>query len=233
MQIQHFRLTVWVAALLLAGPNIGHAATAVPDFNVGGIPPPGFPDFSNTASIALGKTGVGADAGYQLVSGDIPGSFSFQYSPTLSYNVSGNFSLSATASAGGAFSGSFAINGTVPDYNGPGTPPLPSKQNLFSGTIAGLNADVVGGDGTPVAVGFVTTGFSGWASQFSTGSAESIYLSDFNVPWMATMANSPKFKNLSLQGSALTTVPLPAAVWLFGSACGLLACVRRNKAPAA
>ena len=233
MQIQRFRVTVWIAALLLAGPNIGRAATALPGFNIYGIPPAGFPNFSNTATTTLSKTGIDAAATFQLVSTGAPGDFLFQYDPSLSYNVSGSFSLSATANAGGPFTGIFAVNGTLPGYTGPGTPPLPSAQNLFSGTLGLMNLDVVSGDGTPVAVGFATTGFSGWARQFSSGSDESVYLYNFNVPWVLNLSNSAKFKRISLRGSALSTVPLPAAVWLFGPACGLLACVRRRKAAAA
>jgi hypothetical protein len=214
--------------LLSMLPSVGFAASAVPNFLIGGVPPAGFPHFENPASITLTKFGTGASASFLLTSANTSGNFIFQYNPSSAYNVTGTYSLNASYNAVGVFTGgSLAINGTLPGYNGPGTAPSATSQNLFSAKLVSFGYDSVP-DITPVALGFKTENFSGWAKQFSDGSAESAYLYNFNVPGLMSMFTNPKFKTITFQGSAMTTVPIPAAVWLFGSGLALISCVRRN-----
>jgi hypothetical protein len=218
-----------VLSLLSLLPSVGFAASAVPNFLIGGVPPAGFPHFENPASITLTKSGTGSSASYLLTSANTSGDFIFQYNSTSAYNVTGTYNLTASFNAAGVFTGgSLAINGTLPGYNGPGTAPSATSQNLFSANLVSFGYDIVP-DITPVALGFKTENFSGWATQFSDGSAESAYLYNFNVPGLMNMFANPKFKTITFQGAALTTVPIPAAVWLFGSGLALISCVRRNK----
>jgi hypothetical protein len=221
---------MWCAlTLLFVLPSVGIAASAVPNFLIGGVPPAGFPHFENPASITLTKFGTSSSATFQLTAASTSGNFIFQYDPTSAYTVTGTYSLTASFNATGVFTGgSLAINGTLPGYDGPGTAPATTAQNLFSAHLVSFGNDIVP-DITPVALGFKTENFSGWATQFSDGSAESAYLYNFNVPGLMGMFTNPKFKTITFQGSAITTVPIPAAVWLFGSGLALIACVRRKK----
>ena len=214
--------------LLSVLPSVGIAASAVPNFLIGGVPPAGFPHFENPASITLSKSGTGASASFLLTSANTPGNFIFQYDPSSAYNVTGTYSLNASYNAAGVFTGgSLAINGTLPGYDGPGAAPSATSQNLFSANLVSFGYDSV--PGPLVALGFKTENFSGWATQFSDGSAESAYLYNFNVLGLMSMFTNPKFKHITFQGSAMTTVPIPAAVWLFGSGLALISCVRRKK----
>lgn len=232
MQAKSRGLAWWSIIVLCLLPTFGLAATAVPNFIIGGIPPAGFPHFENTASITLTKqTSGGATTGYVLTSASRPGTFVFQYNPTNAYNVSGTYSLTANFNASGGFAnGNLAITGSIPGYNGPGTAPTADpNQNLFSAKLVSFGSDVVSDTVSPVALGFMTTDFTGWATQFSDASAESTYLYSFNVPGLMSMFNNPKFRSITFQGMAMTTVPIPAAVWLFGSGIAMLSCFRRKR----
>ena len=229
MKFKGYSLPQGFAILLYLSPSLGFGASAVPNFIIGGVPPAGFPHFENPASITLTKTGAGSAATFQLTSASTPGSFIFQYNPTSAYAVAGTYSLTANFNAAGTFTGgTLAINGTIPGYNGPGTAPAPTTQNLFSANLVGFGYDIIP-DNSPVALGFMTQDFSGWATQFSDGSAESAYLYSFNVPGLMSMFTNPKFRTITFQGSAMTTVPIPAAVWLFGPGLALIAGFRRKK----
>ena len=143
--------------------------------------------------------------------------------------VGGAYHLQASFnSAGGLTGGSVAITGSIPGYNIPGTA-APSSANLYTANLLAYGVDTVA-DSTPMALGFKTGNAGGWAAQFQGGHQESIYLYDFNVAALASSFTSPKFVGATFaKASALTTVPLPAAVWLFGPALGLLSGFRRRR----
>jgi len=233
MQARNFKQALAAAALLAALPSIGQATSYVPNFSVPGVPLPGNPNFDNTASITLSRNSVVSGSGYTLTSVSTPGSFVFQPSSSSSYNVTGTFSLSASFSSAGAFTGgTVAINGTIPTYSGPGTigTVTTTTQNLFSADLTAYGADNTN-DSTPFSLGFKTENFSGWASQFSAGSPESVYLYSFNVPALTSKFGSSKFapgSSVTFQGAAFTTVPVPSAVWLLGSAFALAPWARRK-----
>ncbi|MDD5035531.1 MAG: VPLPA-CTERM sorting domain-containing protein [Methylococcaceae bacterium] len=219
-------------ALLAVLPNLGHAATAVPNFDIDGIPKPGFPHFANSADITLTKSDSGSGASFQLsaVSTD-KSPFVFQYNPSSSFTVNGTFNLAATFNASGKFTdGNITVDGTIPGYNVPGTT-APSSTNLFSAKLIAFGAETEIDDSSPVALGFKTDNLTGWAGdQFGNHGQESVYLYNFNVPGLMNDFSNFKFKTATFHGSAITTVPVPAAVWLFGSALALLSGARRRKA---
>jgi hypothetical protein len=205
-------------------PSLGQAATAS-DISIPGIPPAGFPSFENNVSITQTRTGSGASAVTTLKAFDDPGSFVFKLNSSQSYNVTNTgYLLSATFNSAGNFTGgNLSITGIVQGY--PGAPA--TVTNLYTANLASFAYDNVN-DATPVALGFRTDNWSGWAAQFQQA-PESAYLYNFNVIGFVNNLTNPLFKNTTFHGSAVTTVPIPAAAWLFGSALALLAGARRRK----
>lgn len=233
-----------MTALLGAAPSVTQAA--VPNFNIPGVLLPGYPQFVNNATVTLAKTGgtfaAGTTRTYSLTATTAAGPFDFTPTPTSStFTVNGTFNLTATFNVTGTATpvltgGSVSINGTLPGYSGPQPSQTltGSAENLFSANLTpgSFGFDVIS-DGSPVALGFVTNSFTGWATQFSAGFPESVYLFSFSVPSLMTQFNNPKLTApISFTGAALTTVPVPAAVWLFSSAMLGFVGLRRRKSAA-
>jgi hypothetical protein len=236
MQLEKFVYPAVAFLALAALPVTSHAAAAVPNFSIAGIPAAGFPHFDNTrdVTVTLAKNGTGATT-YQLTATYNGGPFVFQTDPWTSYNVTGGsytlnafFSNTSTSTNPAFTSGTVAINGSIPGYSGPGTPP-PNPGLLYGANLTAFGFDRTP-DSTPAALGFKTDSPTGWAAQFQ-GGPESVYLYDFNVAALMSSFSSAKFRSVQFtRASAFTTVPLPAAVWLFGSALVGLAGVRRRPA---
>lgn len=236
MKLQRFSCSVGTLLCLVGFSTPSHALSVVPNFNIGGIPPPGYAHFDMTSDVqvSLVKSGSGAAATYQLQASYVPaqGSALFQQNPWLSFGMVGSYQLTASFNSGATLTGgSVTINGTVPGYGYAGyTPPPSTPSLLYRADLAAYGADTVA-DATPMALGFRTTNPSGWAAQFQT-TDESVYLYGFNVAALMSSFTSNKFKSTSFnKASALTTVPIPAASWLFGSA--LIALSRRRRSGAA
>lgn len=240
MCVKNYMLPLWAAAALAVAPSFGQAA--LPDLNVPGIAPAGYANFSDAASITLTKQGsMDGTGGYLLTatSTGATGPFVFQYDPSTSFNVNGTFNLSATFNSTGTFiGGNVGITGTIPGYNGPGNAGTvaTASQNLFSANLSAFNVDIASPSSND-ALGFTTdkASFSGWASQFAANSNESVYLYAFGAHGLMSLFTNPRFtpgSSITLQGQAVTTVPIPAAVWLFGSSLAFLTGVgaRRKKA---
>ncbi len=237
MRIQSHALPLGILLVMygLSGPV--QALAVVPNFNIAGIPPPGFAHFDQTrdVEVKLVKSGTGTGATYQLTAtfnntanGDPA---LFQQDPWTQFGMSGTYQLTANFdSAAGWTGGSVSINGTVPGYNVPGyTAPPNTSSLLYRADLIAYRADTTA-DATPMALGFETTNPTGWAAQFQTGN-ESVYLYDFNVAALMGSFTSNKFKSVTFtKASALTTVPLPAAFWLFGTALLALSGARRRPA---
>lgn len=238
MYVKNYMLPLWAAVGLAAAPGLGQAA--LPAFNVPGIAPAGYVNFSDAASVTLAKQ---QDNSYLLTAASTNASpFVFQNNANTSFNVSGTFNLSATFSSAGAFTGgTVSINGTIPGYNGPGNAGTVATipQNLFSANLSAFSVDIAS-PSTDDALGFTTNqaSFNGWANQFAAASDESVYLYAFNVRGLTSLFSNPRFvpgSAITFQGQAITTVPIPAAVWLFGSSLALLSGVgaRRKKTASA
>lgn len=225
MKFASYLLPLWVAALLVAMPNIGQASPVPVDpyeIEIDGIPAPGYPSFQNAVSITQSRSGTGASATTLLVATHTASGITFRPNANSSYAIlNPSFLLSASFDSEGAFiSGSVSINGELPGYNGPGIAPPAGLTNLYLANLSDFGFDKVNGK-TPVALGFKTDNFSGWAAQFQSG-PESVYLYDFNVVGFMNSFKNPKLRTTTFSGSAITTVPVPGAVWLFGSSVGLL-----------
>lgn len=228
MRPGHLACAAGALLILAQAPGMVRAASIPPNFSITNIPPPGFPHFDNTADLTLLKTGTGPTAAYQMTANWNSGAFLFQTGPSLSFTVTGSYSVTANFSSSGALtSGTVTVNGTVPGYNGPGAAPSANPQLLYQANLTAFNVDPTN-DGTPAALGFRTESPTGWAAQFQTD-PESLYVYGFNVASFMSSFTTSKFR-ASAYGNTLayTTVPVPAAAWLFGSAVLTLAGWRRR-----
>jgi len=171
-------------------------------------------------------------------------------------NITANFS-----SSGQLLSGSYEIDGTLTASSSPSFHTKPPAgytwsaqtvvQDLFSTSLTGFTVD-----SKDEALGFVTAGFGGWANQpqFTGGSkSESLWLYSLlgsshesgwegggnqhqNQAWNNFLAELKSGKGLKADAfygiASVATVPLPAAVWLFGSGLAALGGALRRRARA-
>lgn len=97
--------------------------------------------------------------------------------------------------------------------------------NLFSARLDDMKLEYHNGELT---FGFRTTDFGGWASQY--GTIESVWFSDFDPKAKNFLALIDALEIGELKATAVTTVPLPAGIWLLGSAlAGYITVGRRSK----
>ncbi len=239
--LRGFPKAVLPAAVLGAGALFAGAAgaTSLPTFNAPGIPQAGVPDFVNLGNVSvifgqIGKqhTDIGgwkAPSGdYLLVASALGGSFNA--SKTSSTAIGDDiFAMYAEFNSKGQFlSGGETILGCLP-----GTSCSASKiTNLYTAAF-----DKYGVSTSSVGLGFdtVASTASGWAKQYQK-SNESLYL--FGAASLASLdsalasgKNLPSFFTATV--SEITTVPLPAAAWLFGPAFAALFGIMRRRQPAA
>ena len=212
-------------------------ATTLPTFNAPGISAPGYPDFLNSGNVTLAFGQIGGRnrsvMGYSAPSGDyvlaaIGTSGVFNSSSSSSVGVNNEiFAMYAEFNSSGQFlSGGETIYGCQP----PGTScKFNQIQNLYT-----VSFDKYAVSTSTVGLGFdtVLSTASGWAKQFQTTN-ESLYL---YAAAMASLDNALKtgkglssFNGFSTTVSELTTVPLPAAGWLFGPAFAAIFGVMRRR----
>ena len=206
------RKTLLCLPMLLNGAFASNAnAISLP-----GIPASGLPDFTNSADVnlfSLGPTGF-------LLAATNSGA-AITYNPGGSVDSTGNFLLTAQFSAGGAYvpnTGTVSISGSTP-Y--PGLPGVYITGDLLTAKLTGFNFDAND-------LGFSTFQTSGYATLFGTN--ESAYLSANGIAAALGFGTGSLHATASpLAASAVTTVPVPAAVWLFGSALAGLVSIGRRK----
>jgi hypothetical protein len=248
MRVLHPSVLALAAIPLLFAGSI-HSASAytvpaglgVAPGTIGSVPAPGFPDFNNGANLTFSKLSSGAFKLTATTNNSSP--FTFNTDPSHSWNVTGSsssskgsFSLTANFNSSlGFLNGTVDIKGRIPTYNGPGTigSVKTTVQNLYHANLTGFGIDT-----SPIGLGFSTNAATdtGWASQFSpNGTSESVWFYSSNI-WQTILANvairsHDKTWSISLNNvQAVTTVPVPAAVWLMGSA--LLGLFRLRKSEA-
>jgi hypothetical protein len=247
------------AIVVLGAAGVAHAFP-VPEFKSTdpSIASPGYPDFwAANLSASLRKSSAGT--GYTLsIQGSDPNIGIFNF-PNGAYLVQDEqIKLTANFDSTGhlltSLANTYEIDGSLRAWSNPsfGTKPagvswaVQPLEKLFSANLTAVTVD-----SKSDALGFKSTGFGGWANQkqFTGGSTtESVWLysllaglssrdnddshgSDWHR-FMAELKNHTALKSGTFFGIAsIATVPLPAAVWLFGSGLAALGgLIRRRKA---
>jgi len=224
----------WIAGMQSAAAYSVPAGLGVAPGVSGSVPAPGYPNFNNGADLTFSKLANGT---YQLKSTQSGSNFTFNTdnSAAHSWAVSnGTFKLTANFTGSLAFNSSGSsvdIFGKIPAYAGPGNAGTvkTTPQNLLHANLTGFGFDIL-----PVGLGFTTakSGLTGWARQFQSGN-ESVWFYSSNI-WQTILHDialnaNKKTWTISMDNlQAVTTVPIPAAVWLFGSALVALFGTRRK-----
>jgi hypothetical protein len=207
-----------LAAVFLLASSAGSYAATVDDLPaIPGIPLAGNPAFVNTLKLKVSNWGDG----YKLTATAAEtepflfqlGSDSYQitdgtYNLTAYFDQNSNLdTVRSNVQIRGTFSDAAleALSGTERQHELWGG-------NLFSARLDNVGLSLEGGN---LAVGFGIADFGGWASQF--GNYESIWLFDFNPSASNLFALLDGLYKGTLEASAITTVPLPAGIWLMGS----------------
>lgn len=241
------RHAVVLASLpLLAAAGIQDAAayTVPPGLGTepGNPPPAGYPGFYNVSSVKFEKLSSGA---FKLT-GTGTGGYEFDASPTTpGWSLSsGSFKLTANFTSGLAFNptgSNVEIKGKIPTYTGsgvinhgglygPGQNVKNTVKTLYKADLLNMGLDL-----SPLAFGFTTDASDdiGWATQFMTNN-ESVWFYNQNNTWAQILNAIDVNKNRRTWSvtyanlGTITTVPVPAAVWLLGSGLVALFGMRRK-----
>jgi len=181
-------------------------------FALPGITPSGNPVFINSVKVRLNKNG-----GLRIFSNGLSKSFGLNVGGNIE-TAFGLFDLRTTVDANGNISGgSLSIRGK----GGFGIPSTGDMVTLLTADLTSANLS-----SSPLMWGFNTTNIVCAAELgLNCTESESVYVV-LNSLWSGG-SDFDKAKFTS-SGTAFTTVPVPAAAWLFGSALGLLGWVRRR-----
>lgn len=202
------KLSITLTALLL-GAVLSNPAVALV---LPGITPSGYPAFGNSVKVSLNpNNGTLKATGRKdfLLALDDSGSNVLQ-GTSGAYSLLVNFDKNTHQFLGGSVS----LTGAV-DALG-----ISKHTLLMSAEITGFNIL-----SDQLLWGFNTTNiFCSPELQISCTNSESVYI-ELDSAFDALFE-----RNFRTTGFATTTIPVPAAVWLFGSALGLLGWVRRRAA---
>lgn len=204
------RLALPLAAACIALFAFLASTTSAYALALPGITPSGTPVFLNSVKVRLNKNGGlriftnGQGKGFSLYDGD-----SFR-------SGTGIFDLRTTVDDNGnIFGGTVQIKGKGAELG------VPGRDQIILMTADLVNANLTS---SPLLWGFNTTNI--WCAPelgLNCTNSESVYLT------LNTLFTASDFSGkFSSSGTAYTTVPVPAAAWLFGSALGLLGWVRRR-----
>lgn len=205
--------------MLIAYSPLGQSAV----MSLPGIPPSGNPNFENDAQINLFDIGSN---NYLFAATNSGAPITFNNGSTsVSSNAAhpGYFVLTALFSADGSYipnTGALSISGEIP-Y------PFANLPGVYiSGDLLTAKLDNFAFDSDTL--GFSTNMISGFGTLF--GSAESVYLSATGLASALGFGSGALIATTApLSASAITTVPVPGAGWLIGSAFGLFTLLRKNR----
>lgn len=209
-----------VVVLLAYSPLSNASQISLP-----GIPISGEPNFTNDAQINLFDIGnhnylfAATNSGAPITFNGGPGN------PSVTSNAANPayFMLTALFSENGSYvpnTGTLSISGSIP-Y------PFANLPGVYiSGDLLTAKLENFAYDGNTL--GFSTNQISGFGTLF--GSAESVYLSATGLASALGFGSGSLIATSGpLHASAITTVPVPGAGWLIGSAFGLFTLLRKNR----
>ncbi|MBS4050959.1 hypothetical protein [Methylomonas rivi] len=205
--------------MLIAYSPLSHSAV----MSLPGIPESGNPNFYNDAQINLFDLG-GNNYLFAATNSGAPLTFNLgSTSVTSSASHPAYFVLTALFSGDGSYianTGALSISGEIPF-------PYANLPGVFiSGDLLTAKLDNFAFDSDTL--GFSTNQISGFGTLF--GSAESVYLSATGLASALGFGSGALIATTSpLSASAITTVPVPGAGWLIGSAFGLFTLLRKNR----
>ncbi|MEK7322146.1 MAG: VPLPA-CTERM sorting domain-containing protein [Pseudomonadota bacterium] len=220
--------SVTASVLLSTFANVGAASAVAPDFDIDGVPIAGFPHFEDTVKVSFKKMGGRDDdgdrngrTGWRLTAMQHGDTHLFQSTTDSNHDVAvPKFSLEADFDEDLNFiKGDMKLSGKIPGLG-------VRKQTLWEADLSDFGFNT-GADGHPRSLGWkiINIEDDSWAVEagYSDGiTPESVYLYNFSSSMLVDMfAAGEGFKINRIDATALTTVPLPAAVWLLGA--GLLA----------
>lgn len=211
-----FLCLLMIGTIASASSLTSSDGVTVDGFNLPGISAAGWPNFENAVMVRWRQQG---NHGYRLNANYAGGDFFFNYSIDDSYVIEhGSYQLKAWFDADGGFlNGDVKITGNLSGlYNNDGTL-VDASGVLMTANLDSFawNSDLLGFNTTDIICPFF---------DFCTEN-ESAYLSldsgDFDIG----------LKRYDSTGLAVTTVPIPAGIWLFGSGLiGMITLARRRTA---
>ena len=224
-------LTAAASVVILAavGSVNAYASSVSPGFELPGILPSGFANFENTVKVKINKKGK---KGFKLkVKGKGGGNY-LNLSPEDSLKIKGGrYKLIAMFDPLGNFlEGTLKIKGKLDTDAGKAKRTLMTALlgSAFGGTDFAYTGNLLGFNTHDIVCNSVIDALVG-----GCGSNESVYISLEDGGFAPTVKNF-KSKGLSVatitEGGPPAAVPLPAAVWLFGSGLiGFVGVMRRRK----
>lgn len=219
--MKSFAIRFSLAAALLCFTFLPNAHAVV----LPGIPESGLPNFTNTAQVNLFNLGgnyllAATNSGASVTFNSSDGSFSSTPSNPATFLLTALFS-----SSGGYVpnSGTLTISGSIP-YPNPSLSGVYITGDLLTAKLTAFNFDTDN-------LGFATDMLSGYGTLF--GTSESVYLSATGLgSALGFISGALVATTAPVSVNAITTVPIPAAVWLLGSALvGAICSGRRTRCP--
>lgn len=250
MNLQSCRLSLAALPLLALGLVDSASGYSFPPglgSEIENPPEAGYPGFFNLSQLEFEKKLSG---GFRLTATGTGRYYQFDRSPVAgdewlvsnaSFTLVAHWSNLSNLLNGTLSSGTVDIKGKIPGFVGTAAEKSYSytgSHDVTNTTGTLYHADLklsrgTGIDTSPWGLGFTTLGAtdSGWASQFQTGN-ESVWFYEKNL-WSSltsaiTLNGNKRSWSLELSNvKTITTVPVPAAVWLLGSGLMALAGARR------